>query len=173
VECADTSSDHCYQLYPGVIQKVRFAKTSSGEQDAVDIASRGSSMHISLQPTSTDSPLLQPGASVTVEWYVGSVVTVWIGGHAIPATANATTYHGDFAYVGGILIWLAAAFTAIVLLNRRMTALFAAVRILPATAEVLAMPPANASFRAAPPVGSSNPERNKLSSFLSCSASSP
>jgi hypothetical protein len=139
VECADTSSDHCYQLYPGVIEKVRIAQTSSGEQDAVDIASRGSSMHISLQPSATDSSRLQPGAPVTVEWYVGSVVTVWIGGHAIPSTANVATYRGDFAYVGGLLIWIAAIFWSVVLLNHRMSTLFAAVRILPATAEILAL----------------------------------
>jgi len=139
IECPDTSSDHCYQLYPGFIQNVRFAQTSSGEQDAVDIASRGSSMHISLQPAAADSPLLKAGTAVTVEWYVGSVVAVLIGTHAIPSTANATTYRGDFAYVGGILIWLAAVFAAIVLLNHRMSSLFAAVRILPATAEVVAL----------------------------------
>lgn len=139
VECADTSSDHCYQLYPGVIQKVHVAQTSSGEQDAVDITSRGSTMHISLQPSAADAPLLKPGTPVTVEWYVGSVVAVWIGVHAIPATANPATYRGDFAYVGGILIWIAALFWAVVLLNWRMSSLFAAVRILPATAEVLAV----------------------------------
>jgi hypothetical protein len=139
VECADASSDHCYQLYPGVIQRVRVAQTSSGEQDAVDIASGGSTIHVSLQPQAADAPLLKAGAPVTIEWYVGSVVTVWIGGSAIPATANPETYHGDFAYVGGILVWLAAFFLTIVLLNRRMLALFAAVRILPATAEVLAL----------------------------------
>ena len=111
IECADTSSDHCYQLYPGVIQKVRVAQTTSGEQDAVDIASRGSSIHVALTPTAANSPLLQAGAPVTVEWYVGSVVTVWI----------------------------AALFLTVVLLNFRMQSVFAAVRVLPATAELLAL----------------------------------
>jgi hypothetical protein len=139
IECADTSSDHCYQLYPGVIQKVRVAQTTSGEQDAVDIASRGSNIHVALTPTTANSPLLQAGAPVTVEWYVGSVVTVWIGTHAIPSTANATTYSGDFAYVGGLLVWIAALFLTVVLLNFRMQSVFAAVRVLPATAELLAL----------------------------------
>ncbi len=139
VECANTSSDHCYQLYPGVIQKVRVAQTTSGEQDAVDIASRGSTIHIALVPSAADASLLQAGTPVTVEWYVGSLVTVWIGGHAIPSTANLAASHANFAYVGGILVWIAALVWAIVLLNRRMLSLFDAVRILPATAEILAV----------------------------------
>jgi hypothetical protein len=139
VECADATSDHCYQLYPGVIQKVRVAQTSSGEQDAVDISSRGSSIHVSLVPSAADASLLQAGAPVTVEWYVGSVATVWIGGQAIPSTANLAESHADFAYIGWALLWLAALFWAITLLNRRMLVLFGAVRILPATADVRAL----------------------------------
>ncbi len=139
VECADASSDHCFQLYPGVIQAVRAAQTSSGEQDAVDIASRGTNIQVSLLPSVTDASLVQAGAPVTVEWYVGSVATVWIGNHAVPSTSNLAAGHADFAYVGWMLVWLAALFWAIVLLNRRMLALFAAVRILPTTAEVYAL----------------------------------
>ncbi|MFI5062140.1 MAG: hypothetical protein ACHP7F_11880 [Actinomycetales bacterium] len=138
VECADSSSDHCYQLYPGVIQTVRIFQTSSGEQDVVDIASRGSTVHISVQPSLTDAPLLQVGTPVTVEWYVGSVSTVWIGNAAIPSTSSLAK-HPDFAYIGWLLLWLAALFWAIVLLNWRMVALFAAVKVLPATAEVQAL----------------------------------
>jgi hypothetical protein len=138
VECADTSSDHCYQLYPGVIQTVRTAQTSSGEQDALDIASRGSTIRVSLLPSAADASLIQAGSPVTVEWYVGSVATVWIGGQAIASTSNLAT-HANFAYVGWILVWLAALFWAVLLVDRRMLALFAAVRILPATAEVRAM----------------------------------
>jgi hypothetical protein len=138
VECADTSSDHCYQLYPGLIQAVRVLQTSSGEQDVVDIASRGSTVHVSLQPSVTDAPLVQVGTHVAVEWYVGSVSTVWIGNQAIPSTSSLAT-HADFAYIGWLLLWLAALFWAIVFLNRRMVALFAAVKVLPATAEVQAL----------------------------------
>jgi hypothetical protein len=139
VECADATSDHCYQLYPGVIQAVRVFQTTSGEQDAVDIASRGSTIHLSLVPSPADASLLKAGAAVTVEWYVGSVATVWIGRQAVPSTANLAASHADFAYIGWGLVWLAALFWAITLLNRRMVALFAAVRILPATAEVRAL----------------------------------
>ncbi|HEV2027886.1 MAG TPA: hypothetical protein VGS16_05050 [Candidatus Dormibacteraeota bacterium] len=139
VECADVTSDHCYQLYPGVVQAVRVAQTSSGEQDAVDISSRGSTIHVSLLPSAADASLLQAGAPVTVEWFVGSVATVWIGRQAIPSTANLAASHANFAYIGWILVWLAALFWAIVLLNRRMLALFAAVRILPATADIRAL----------------------------------
>jgi hypothetical protein len=137
-ECADTSSDHCYQLYPGVIQAVRVFQTSSGEQDVVDIASRGSKVHVSLQPSMTDASLVQVGTPVAVEWYVGSVSTVWIGNQPIPSTSSLAK-HADFAYIGWVLLWLAALFWAIVLLNWRMVALFAAVKVLPATAEIQAM----------------------------------
>jgi hypothetical protein len=138
VECADTSSDHCYQLYPGVIQAVRVFQTSSGEQDVVTIASRESTVHVSLQPSVTDAPLVRVGTPVAVEWYVGSVSTVWIGNQAIPSTSNLAK-HADFAYIGWLLLWLAALFSAIVLLNWRMVAIFAAVKVLPATAEVQAL----------------------------------
>jgi hypothetical protein len=137
-QCADTSSPGCYQLYPGVIQAVRVANTSSGEQDAVDIASRGSNIHVSLLPSVADASLVQAGAPVSVEWYVGSVVTVWIGGHAVPSTSSPGT-HANFAYIGWMLVWLAALFWAVLLVNRRVSALFAAVRILPARAEVQAL----------------------------------
>lgn len=137
-QCADTSSADCYQLYPGVIQAVGVASTTSGEQDAVDIASRGSSIHVSLVPSVADASLVQAGAPVSVEWYVGSVVTVWIGGRAIPSTSSPVT-HANFAYIGWMLVWLAALFWAILLVNRRVSALFAAVRVLPARAEVQAL----------------------------------
>jgi hypothetical protein len=139
VECADTSSDHCFQLYPGVIQAVRAAQTSSGEQDAVDVASRATNIHLSLLPSVADASLVVAGTPVTVEWYVGSVATVWIGNRAVPSTSNLAAGHADFAYVGWMLVWLAALFWAIVLLNRRMLALFAAVRILPSAARVHAL----------------------------------
>jgi hypothetical protein len=139
VECADANSGQCYQLYPGVIQAVRVFQTTTGEEDAVDIASRGSTIHLSLLPSPADASLLKAGAAVTVEWYVGSVATVWIGREAIPSTANLAASHADFAYIGWGLLWLAALFWAITLLNRRMLALFAAVRILPAKADVRAL----------------------------------
>lgn len=138
VECADASSDHCYQLYPGVIQAVRVAQTSSGEQDPVDIASGGSTVHVSLMPAATDAPLIKIGAAVTVEWYVGSVATVWIGGRPIPTTSN-LAQHANVGYIGWALVWLAALLWAVTLVDRRMIALFAAVRILPATAEIQAV----------------------------------
>jgi hypothetical protein len=122
-----------------VIQAVRVAQTTSGEQDAVDVASRGSTLHVSLLPSPAEASLVVAGAPVTVEWYVGSVATVWIGSQAIPSTANLGAGHADFAYIGWILVWLAALFWAVFLVDRRMLALFAAVRILPATAEVLAL----------------------------------
>ena len=139
VECPDANSDHCYQLYPGVIQAVRVAQTTSGEQDAVDITSRGSTIHLSLLPSPAAASLVAAGAPVTVEWYVGSVATVWIGSQAIPSTANLAAGHDNFAYIGWILVWLAALFWAVLLVDRRMLSLFAAVRILPATAEVRAL----------------------------------
>lgn len=138
VECADTSSDHCYQLFPGVIQAVHVDQTSSGQEDRVDVISAGSTIHIALLPSPADAPLVHTGAPVTVEWYVGSVATVWIGRRPVPSTSN-LTQHANFAYIGWGLVWLAALFWAVMLVDRRMTALFAAVRILPATAEVQAM----------------------------------
>lgn len=138
VECADTSSDHCYQLYPGVIQAVHVDQTSSGQEDRVDVASVGSTIHVALLPLAVDASLVQAGAPVTVEWYLGSVASVWIGGRAIPSISGPTV-HANFAYIGWGLVWLAALFWAVMLVDRRMIALLAAVRILPATAEVQAM----------------------------------
>jgi hypothetical protein len=47
--------------------------------------------------------------------------------------------HANFAYIGWGLVWVAALFWAVMLVDRRMIALFAAVRILPATAQVQAV----------------------------------
>jgi hypothetical protein len=138
VECADASSDHCYQLNPGVVQAVRVFQTSDGEEDKVTIASQGSAVQVSLLPSLADASLVQAGAPVTVEWYVGSVAAVWIRGRAIPSISGPAV-HANFAYIGWGLVWLAAFFWAVMLVDRRMIALFAAVRILPATAEVQAM----------------------------------
>jgi hypothetical protein len=138
VECPDTSSDHCYQLHPGVIQAVHVDQTSSGQEDRVDIDSAGSTVHVALLPAPADAAAIQAGAPVTVEWYVGSVATVLIGGRAIPSTSSPAT-HANFAYIGWGLVWLAALFWAVLLVDRRILALFAAVRILPTTAKVQAM----------------------------------
>lgn len=138
VECSDTSTDHCYQLYPGVIRTVHVDQTSDGQEDRVDIDSMGSNIHVALRPSAADASLIQVGVPVTVEWYVGSVATVWIGGRAIPTTSS-LAIHSDFAYIGWVLVWLAAVFWAVLLVDRRMLALFAAVRILPASAKVQAL----------------------------------
>lgn len=120
VACPDTSSSHCYQLYPGVINSVRVVQTSSGQEDEVVIASQGTTVKPSLKPTGSDAGLVVVGAEVTVEWYVGFVAAVHIGGHPIPTTSNPSAYHGDFAFVGWILIWLAAACGAVMLVSRLM-----------------------------------------------------
>ena len=138
VECADASSGHCYQLNPGVIQAVHVDQTSSGQEDRVDVASAGSIIHVALGPSAADASLVQTGAPVTVEWYLGRVAVVWIRGRAIPSTSSPAS-HADFAYIGWILLWVATFFWAITLLNKRMVALLAAVRILPASAEVQAL----------------------------------
>jgi hypothetical protein len=138
VECADASSDHCYQLNPGLVQAVHVDQTSSGQEDRVDVATMGSIIHVALLPSAADASLVQAGASVMVEWYLGRVAAVWIRGRAIPSISSPTV-HANFAYIGWGLVWLAAFFWAVMLVDRRMIALFAAVRILPAAAEVQAM----------------------------------
>jgi hypothetical protein len=136
VECADTSSAGCYQLYPGVLESVRVTQTSSGQEDHVEVASRGTSVKVALLPSITDAPLVRAGQPVTVEWYVGLVATVWIAGRGIPTTSNLAAGHPNFAFVGSALIWLAALFTAIVLMNRGMEAAIARVRFAPTGAQV-------------------------------------
>ena len=138
VECPDASTGRCYQLYPGVIQAVRVVQTTSGKEEVVDIVSRGSTVHVTLLPSLTDASLVQVGTAVSVEWYVGSVAAVWVGHRAIPSTAN-LAIHSNFAYLGWLLLWLAARFCAILLLNRRMLALFAAMKVLPATVQVASL----------------------------------
>jgi len=122
VECADVSSAGCYQLYPGVIQSVRRYNTSTGEEDRVSIASRGTTVSVKLYPGPAAAPHLQPGSDVTVEWYVGDVATVWIDGYAVPSSTNLAAAHPNFAYVGGILVWIAALFLASVVLYHRLVA---------------------------------------------------
>jgi hypothetical protein len=144
-ECADVNSAACFQRYPGVIEKVRRAQTSEGEQDAVTLTSRQVELHVSLTPSAADAALVQPRAKVSVEWYVGSVATVWIAGHAIPTTSNLGARHANIGFVGGIVVWLAALLMGIVLVGRRMAVLFA---------EALALPrPAVASTQVLLPTG--------------------
>lgn len=139
VECADTNSDHCVQTYPGAIQYVRVAQTTSGEQDQVDITSRGVIEHVALLPSPSQAPLVRVGATVMVEWYTGSIATVWIAGSAIPTTSNLAAGHADVGFIGAILIWLAAMFGALMLVNRRMAADLAAAFVLPSPGQVLGL----------------------------------
>jgi hypothetical protein len=124
MQCADSSSGHCYQLYPGVINSVRVTQTSSGQRDEVNIASQKTSIHVSLKPTVSEAAMVQAGAAVGVEWYVGSVTAVWIGGHGIRSTSSPLN-HADFAYVGWMLIWLAAFLGGVMLLSRKLADAFA------------------------------------------------
>jgi hypothetical protein len=124
VECSDTSSAHCYQRYPGVINSVRVTQTTSGQRDEVHITSRNANIQVSLLPSAPDAGLVQAGAAVTLEWYVGSVTTVWIGSHGIQSTSSPFN-HADFAYVGWILLWLAAFFGVVMLISRRLARVFA------------------------------------------------
>ena len=119
VECADTSSSHCYQLYPGVISSVRVTQVSAGQRDEVSIASRNTSVRVSLLPSPAEAALVQVGAAVSVQWYVGSVASVRISGDAIPSTSSPFS-RADFAYAGWTLIWLAAAFGGIMLVTRKL-----------------------------------------------------
>jgi hypothetical protein len=119
VECADTSSTHCYQVYPGVITSVRVTQVSAGQRDEVSIASQNTSVRVSLLPSPSEAALVQVGATVSVQWYVGSVASVLIGGHAIKSTSSPLNRE-DFAYAGWTLIWLAAAFGAIMLVTRKL-----------------------------------------------------
>jgi hypothetical protein len=119
VECADTNSSHCYQLYPGVISSVRVTQVSAGQRDEVSIASQNTSLRVSLLPSPSEAALVQVGATVSVQWYVGSVASVRIGGHAITSTSSPFN-RVDFAYAGWTLIWLAAAFGGIMLVTRKL-----------------------------------------------------
>ncbi len=123
-ECADSSSAACYQLYPGLISHVRITQTSGGQRDEVQIASQKTSVHASLIPTTSEASLVQVGTAVTVEWYVGSLITVWINGHGILSTSSPFN-RADFAYVGWILLWIAAFFGAVMLISRRLESLLA------------------------------------------------
>src|SRR5258708_22657937 len=91
-------------------------------------------MHVAVVPSAADAPLVKAGAPVTVEWYVGNVATVWILGRAIRSISSPAV-PANFAYIGWALVWLAALFWAVMLVDRRMGALFAAVRLLPPTAQ--------------------------------------
>ena len=122
-ECADTSSGSCYQRSPGVINSVRVTQTTRGQRDEVQIASNNTSIHVSLLPSAADAALVQAGTAVTVEWYAGSVATVWISTHAFMSVSSPFN-HADFAYVGWILIWLAVFFGVLMLMSRRLELLF-------------------------------------------------
>lgn len=140
VECPDSNSDRCYQLHPGVIQEVRrIDKTSEGQQAKIDIASQGFIVEVTLLPSDSEVPLLQAGTPVRVERYHGNVASVLIGDRIIPSTQNLANSHPNFAFVGGILIWLAAAFAAITIVNRRATAALARIQLLPSEERVRAL----------------------------------
>ena len=139
VECPDTNSDHCYQLYPGVIDKVRIVQTDSGPEAPVDVTSQGSTHHVSLLITGADAALLQPGTKVQVEWYTGNIASVLVGGRVLPTTQNPAGPHPNFAFVGGVLIWLAAMFGAIMVVNRRAAAAIARMHVLPTEQQLKAI----------------------------------
>lgn len=122
-ECPDSSSASCYQLYPGLITSVRASQTSSGPRDDVQIASQKRSLHVSLKPSAADAILVQAGSTVSVEWYTGSVIEVWISGRGIPSTSNPFD-RAEFGYIGWMLIWLAAFFGAAMLITRRLAGAF-------------------------------------------------
>ena len=122
VECPDDGSDHCYQMYPGVIQAVRSFKTADGEEDRLAISSRGESLSLKVYPSAAEARSLQPGRDLTVQWYTGNVMNVWVDGHAIPTSFNFATRHANLAYVGGLLVWIAAVFAGAVVLYAQLVA---------------------------------------------------
>ena len=139
VECPDTNSDHCYQVYPGVIDTVRIVQTGSGPEAPVDVTSEGSTHHVSLLITDADEGLLQPGTKVQLEWYTGNIASVLLGGRILPTTQNLAGSHPNFAFVGGVLIWLAAMFGAIMVVNHRAAAALARMQVLPTEQQVKAL----------------------------------
>jgi hypothetical protein len=94
-------------------------QVSAGQRDEVSIASRNISLRVSLLPSPSEVSLVQVGAAVSVQWYVGSVASVRISGHAITSTSSPSN-RVDFAYAGWTLIWLAAAFGGIMLITRKL-----------------------------------------------------
>jgi hypothetical protein len=119
VEYADTSNSHCYQLYPGVISSVRVTQVSTGQRDEVNIASPNRTVRVSLLPSASQAALVQVGEAVSVEWYVGSVASVLIAGHAVPSISN-PFIREDFGYVGWLMIWVAAFFGVVMLITRKL-----------------------------------------------------
>ena len=139
VECPDTNSTHCYQLYPGVIDAVRIVQTSSGPEAPTDVTSQGSTRHVSLLITEADEALLQPGTKVQVEWYTGNIASVLVGDRVLPTTENVAGSHPNLAFVGGVLIWLAAMFGAIMVVNRIAAAALSRMQVLPTKEQVQAL----------------------------------
>jgi hypothetical protein len=132
VNCPDDGTDHCYQLRPGVVQTVRALQTSGGEEYKVDIATGGAIVTVRLRPASSEeSALIRAGQAVTIEWYVGSVATVWISGKGIPTSGNLAAFHDNYLFLGGILIWIGALFGLAIAVNRRMAYAVARTKVLP------------------------------------------
>ncbi|HEY6874829.1 MAG TPA: hypothetical protein VI384_00560 [Candidatus Dormibacteraeota bacterium] len=136
VECPDTNSTQCYQLYPGVIDAVRIVQTSGGPEAPVDVTSQGTTHHVTLLIADADESLLKPGAEVRVEWYTGNIASILLGDRIFPTSENPAGPHPNFAFVGGVLIWMAAMFGVIMLVNRRAAGAVARMQVLPTKQQV-------------------------------------
>jgi hypothetical protein len=118
-ECPDATSPGCYQLSPGTIQSVSVSQTRSGERDTAFIDTRGTSVTVVLEPSTSEAAHVRTGAAVTVKWYQGKVTLVEVDGLGVPSIDNPAAQQSDFQFYGIAFLVLGGASTLIPIWVRR------------------------------------------------------
>jgi hypothetical protein len=105
-ECPDAASPNCFQLSSGTIRSVSIALTRSGEQDTTVIDTRGASVTVVLEPSTSQAPHVRTGAEVTVKWYEGKATLIQVDGIGVPSIDNPAAQQFNFQFYGLVLVAL-------------------------------------------------------------------
>jgi hypothetical protein len=121
-ECPDATSPGCYQLSPGTIRSVSVSQTRSGERDTAVIDTRGTSVTVVLEPSTSAAAHVRTGAAVSVKWYQGKVTLVEVDGIGVPSIDNPAAQQSDFQFYGIATLVLGGASALVPIWVRRRRA---------------------------------------------------
>jgi hypothetical protein len=120
--CPDVTSPDCYQLSPGTIRSVNVSQTKSGERDTTVIDTRGTSVTVVLEPSTSEASHVRTGAEVSVKWYQGKVTLVGVDGIGVPSIDNPAAEQSDIQFYGIAILVLGGASALVPIWVRRRRA---------------------------------------------------